>query len=94
MLPNPDNYNTANLTDSLLGPYCNRSTGIYKCPGDKVPGAKGPRVRSISMNGMMGGISTQTGGDQPIRRAIRTTSFFTSRGRFINPSPVYGLGVH
>jgi prepilin-type N-terminal cleavage/methylation domain-containing protein len=54
-----DNTNTLKLTGSLLGPYCSRSTGIYKCPGDKVPGARGPRVRSISMNGQMGGISTQ-----------------------------------
>jgi prepilin-type N-terminal cleavage/methylation domain-containing protein len=56
--PNQDNYETTNLTSSLLGPYCNRSVGIYKCPGDKIAGAQGPRVRSLSMNGMMGGIST------------------------------------
>lgn len=53
---NPDNYNTANLTESLLGPYCNKATGIYKCPGEKIPAAKGIRVRSISMNGQMGGV--------------------------------------
>ena len=34
-MPNNDNYNTTNLTQSLLAPYSNRSTGIYKCPGDK-----------------------------------------------------------
>ena len=55
----PQNYDTTLLTGSLLGPYCNRSTGIYKCPGDRVPGKNGPRERSISMNGQMGGISTQ-----------------------------------
>jgi prepilin-type N-terminal cleavage/methylation domain-containing protein len=57
--PWPDNYDTTKLSGSLLGPYCSRATGIYKCPGDKVPGSKGPRVRSISMNGQMGGLSTQ-----------------------------------
>jgi prepilin-type N-terminal cleavage/methylation domain-containing protein len=57
--PWPQNYDKSLLTDSLLGPYCNRSTGIYRCPGDKVPGLNGPRERSISMNGQMGGISTQ-----------------------------------
>jgi prepilin-type N-terminal cleavage/methylation domain-containing protein len=57
--PWPDNYDITKLSGSLLGPYCSRATGIYKCPGDRVPGAKGPRVRSISMNGQMGGISTQ-----------------------------------
>jgi len=55
----PDNYDTTKLTGSLLGPYCSRAIGIYKCPGDKVPGGYGPRVRSISMNGQMGGLSTQ-----------------------------------
>lgn len=60
MLPAwPQNYDTTLLNGSLLGPYCCRSTGIYKCPGEEVPGRKGPRVRSISMNGQMGGISTQ-----------------------------------
>ena len=55
----PQNYDTSLLTTNLLGPYCNRSAGIYKCPGDRVPGRNGPRVRSISMNGQMGGTSTQ-----------------------------------
>jgi prepilin-type N-terminal cleavage/methylation domain-containing protein len=55
---NPDNYNTTNLTESALAPYSSHSTGIYKCPGDKKDGAKGPRVRSVSMNAYMGGVST------------------------------------
>jgi prepilin-type N-terminal cleavage/methylation domain-containing protein/prepilin-type processing-associated H-X9-DG protein len=53
-----DNTNTTYLTDSLLGPYCSRSIGIYKCPGDTIAGQKGPRVRSVSMNGYVGGVST------------------------------------
>ena len=56
---NTDNTNILFLTEALLGPYCSRSTGIYKCPGDIYPGQLGPRVRSISLNGMMGGLSTQ-----------------------------------
>src|SRR6185369_5745856 len=55
----PDNYNIQNLTDSLLGPYCNHSIGIYRCPGDKRAAVKGVRVRSISLNGMMNGLGTQ-----------------------------------
>ena len=54
--PHLDNYDTTKLTGALLGPYCSRATGIYKCPGDIVPGGYGPRVRSISMNGQMGGV--------------------------------------
>ena len=53
--PNPDNTNTLNLTQSLLSPYSAQSTGVYKCPGDNVAGALGPRVRSYSMNAMMDG---------------------------------------
>ena len=53
-----DNYNITNLYDSVLGPYCGRSVGIYKCPGDIKKAAKGPRVRSCSMNAYMNGQST------------------------------------
>ena len=52
--PNPDNYDTAKLLDGQQGPYVARNPGIFKCPADRFPGAKGPRVRSISMNGFMG----------------------------------------
>ncbi|MEY2429442.1 MAG: hypothetical protein QOJ40_2327, partial [Verrucomicrobiota bacterium] len=54
---NPDNTNTLNLTAGLLGGCTMHSLPVYKCPGDKVPGARGPRVRSISMSGQMGGFS-------------------------------------
>ena len=52
--PNYDNTNTLDLTQSLLGPY-EQAAGLYKCPGDIVSGALGPRVRSIAMNAMMDG---------------------------------------
>ena len=85
--PNPDNYNTTNLTVSLLGPYCSRSIGIYKCPGDTVPGASGPRVRSYSMNGMMGGISTQP---EVINQYGGNNNYqlFLKQALIVNPSPV------
>jgi prepilin-type N-terminal cleavage/methylation domain-containing protein/prepilin-type processing-associated H-X9-DG protein len=60
LAPNADNYNVTNLYDSELGPYCGHSVGIYKCPGDTRRGAKGARVRSVSMNAYMHGISTQS----------------------------------
>jgi prepilin-type N-terminal cleavage/methylation domain-containing protein/prepilin-type processing-associated H-X9-DG protein len=53
--PVAQNYDTLLLGNSLLGPYCGRATGIFKCPGDRYDGQKGPRVRSISMNGQMNG---------------------------------------
>jgi len=49
-----DNTNLVYLTDSKLGPYANRSTDIYKCPSDKLPAANGQRIRSVSMNAMVG----------------------------------------
>jgi len=54
--PNTDNTNTLDLTQSLIGSYMAGSAASYKCPGDRIPGALGPRVRSISMNSMMNGI--------------------------------------
>jgi len=48
------NTNEQYLIDGALGPYTARSLGSYKCPADKTPGATGPRVRSISMNGFVG----------------------------------------
>jgi prepilin-type processing-associated H-X9-DG protein len=51
---NPQNYDTTLLANALLGSYCSKAVGIYKCPGDIYNAANGPRVRSISMNGQMG----------------------------------------
>jgi len=59
--PNLENTNTLLLANAMLGPYCAKATGIYKCPGDIYNGARGPRVRSISMNAMMNGF---TGSDK------------------------------
>jgi len=57
---NPDNTNTATITDASLGAYANRSTAVYRCPSDfvlsKVQREAGwtARVRSYSMNAMIG----------------------------------------
>ena len=56
---NTDNTNTVFLTNSKLGPYSNRSIGIYKCPADAytctIRNVQLPRVRSLSMNGFIEG---------------------------------------
>ena len=49
-----DNTNLTYVTDTLFSPYDNRSALIYKCPSDRAPAANGPRIRSMSMNGMVG----------------------------------------
>jgi prepilin-type N-terminal cleavage/methylation domain-containing protein/prepilin-type processing-associated H-X9-DG protein len=51
---NSGNYDTTLLANALLGPYCSKAVGIYKCAGDTYNAAKGPRVRSYSMNNQMG----------------------------------------
>jgi prepilin-type N-terminal cleavage/methylation domain-containing protein/prepilin-type processing-associated H-X9-DG protein len=49
-----DNINTIYLTDSKLGPYVGRVAAVYKCPSDRAPAANGERIRSMSMNAMVG----------------------------------------
>ena len=51
------NTNSALLTDptqSAMADYV-KSAGVYKCPSDVYDSAAGPRVRSVSMNGAVGG---------------------------------------
>jgi prepilin-type N-terminal cleavage/methylation domain-containing protein/prepilin-type processing-associated H-X9-DG protein len=56
----PDNTNTATITEASLGPYGNRSVNIYRCPSDHVLSAIQrqagwtARIRSYSMNAMVG----------------------------------------
>jgi hypothetical protein len=49
-----DNTNLSYLADSKLGPYASRATKIYKCPADREPALNGQRIRTMSMNGMVG----------------------------------------
>jgi prepilin-type N-terminal cleavage/methylation domain-containing protein len=60
------NYDTSYLVNALMAPYCGRAVAIYHCPGDIYDGAKGPRVRSMSMNSQMGSavVATISGGSQ------------------------------
>jgi len=53
-LSSDDNTNLSYVTDTLFSPYNNRAAGIYKCPADRAQAANGPRIRSMSMNGMVG----------------------------------------
>ncbi len=57
---NSDNTNTFLLTQGGIGPYTAHSPGVYRCPSDYVVSDKqaeygwSGRVRSISMNAMVG----------------------------------------
>src|SRR5438445_8445760 len=56
----PDNTNTAFITEASLAPYSQRSLEIYRCPADHVLSGVQQhagwtaRVRSYSMNAMVG----------------------------------------
>jgi prepilin-type N-terminal cleavage/methylation domain-containing protein len=59
-IPSGANTNTSYLQDGAMGPYNARSLGVYRCAADKTPSNIGPRVRSISMNGFVGGTTEDT----------------------------------
>jgi prepilin-type N-terminal cleavage/methylation domain-containing protein/prepilin-type processing-associated H-X9-DG protein len=49
-----DNTNLVYLTGSKLGPQLGASAKVYKCPSDRELAPNGPRIRSMSMNAMVG----------------------------------------
>ncbi|HWH71985.1 MAG TPA: hypothetical protein VNT26_21665, partial [Candidatus Sulfotelmatobacter sp.] len=50
----PDNTNVALIQSGKLAPYVSQATAVYKCPSDRSMAANGPRIRSISMNSLVG----------------------------------------
>jgi prepilin-type N-terminal cleavage/methylation domain-containing protein/prepilin-type processing-associated H-X9-DG protein len=78
-LPSTANTNRAFLVECQMGPYVAKNTGVYKCAADKLEGAYGPRVRSVSMNGFVGDVlninSVYIPQNAGHRRYIKTTDF-------------------
>jgi len=89
---NPQNYDTTLLANALLARYGAESTGVYKCPGDNFDGQKGPRVRSVSMNGQMGGTCTGTDGSVDPQNDVNLNQpqykLFKRMTDIRNPNPV------
>jgi len=89
----PQNYDPACLANGLLGTYCSRAVGIYRCPGDVYPGYQGTRSRSISMNCQMGtavvGTFSGQGGviNQPATDG-KTYRVFQKQSDIKTPAPV------
>jgi prepilin-type N-terminal cleavage/methylation domain-containing protein/prepilin-type processing-associated H-X9-DG protein len=54
---NLQNTNTVLMTTGEIGSYVAKNPRVYKCPADSCSGAKGPRVRSYSMNGFFGDVA-------------------------------------
>lgn len=74
-----DNTNLIYLTDSKLGSFANRSAKIYKCPSDRVPAPNGERIRSMSMNAMVGNPGELTNRFNPLYMQ------FFKKSEFRNP---------
>jgi len=49
-----DNTNRDLILSGKLATYVARNTAIYKCPADKSVAANGPRIRSVSLNSLVG----------------------------------------
>ena len=78
--PNLNNTNTLLLTQAEIGPYVSESVGIFKCPADKLPGARGPRVRSVSMNEFVGDVNNLTQASSPGYLNYMKMTDFTAPG--------------
>ena len=49
-----ENIDPAFVLSGKLADYVSRNLSVYKCPSDKSQAKNGPRLRSISLNAMMG----------------------------------------
>jgi prepilin-type N-terminal cleavage/methylation domain-containing protein/prepilin-type processing-associated H-X9-DG protein len=49
-----ENTNLVYLTGAKLSSYLSQSTPVFKCPADTSVAASGPRIRSMSMNSLVG----------------------------------------
>src|SRR5262245_8235777 len=79
-----DNTNSILLSDSKLGPYANRATKIYKCPADIALAPNGVRIRSMSMNAMVGNPGELTNRFNPLYlQYFKTTDISSSSGIFV-----------
>ncbi len=56
----PGNTNLGLLQSALFAPYLQGQVGVYKCPDDIKPSSNGDRLRTVSMNGQMGGFGQST----------------------------------
>src|SRR3979490_1465885 len=53
-LTSDENTNLTLLTEAKLSSYLGKSAAVFKCPSDKAVADNGPRIRSMSMNSLVG----------------------------------------
>ena len=78
-----DNINLESLASGKLAPYISQNTAVFKCPSDKSVAANGPRIRSISMNSLVGDPGVLTNKFNP-----DLLQFFRM-GQMLSPSHIY-----
>ncbi len=87
--PSSVNTNKLYLTICQIGPYVAKTVGVYKCPADKMDGAYGPRVRSVSMNGFVGDVLKINGNGALSMNA--GWKLFVKTSDFKNPANIWVL---
>jgi prepilin-type processing-associated H-X9-DG protein/prepilin-type N-terminal cleavage/methylation domain-containing protein len=83
MLTSEGNTNVALLTSGKLAPYLSDVTAVFKCPSDRSIAQNGPRIRSVSMNSLVGDPGELTNKFNP-----QMVQFFRA-GDIPNPSGIY-----
>ena len=53
-LDSDGNTNWSSLTSGKLAPYLGENTVVFRCPSDRSVAENGPRIRSMSMNSLVG----------------------------------------
>lgn len=92
---NPDNTNTLLLTEGGIGPYTSRSARLYRCPKDSVvsdlqaQAGWTARVRSISMNAMVGNVGSFMQGTANVNNPYQRQ--FLRLGQIPQPARIFVL---
>ena len=82
-LDSDGNTNLAALTSGKLSPLLHENTSVFKCPSDTSVAANGPRIRSYSMNSLVGDPGELTNRFNP-----QLVQFFRSSD-IPNPAGIY-----
>lgn len=79
-----DNTNLVYLTEAKLSSYLNKSAAVFKCPSDKSVAANGPRIRSMSMNAMVGNTGSLTNRFNPdYKQFVKSADLENPSGTFL-----------
>jgi prepilin-type N-terminal cleavage/methylation domain-containing protein/prepilin-type processing-associated H-X9-DG protein len=83
-LSSDGNTNLATLSGGKLGPYVSGNTTVFKCPADKSVAENGPRIRSMSMNSLVGDPGELTNQFNPqFMQFFRLTDIPTPAGIYV-----------